>query len=150
MRTMEPDPLAQPRARLLLVDDDDISIGILAEILRNLGISAVLADSGAAALQALSQGERFDAVFMDCEMPGASGFDTARAIRRMPAHAALPIYAMTGNVSGEDVQRALDAGMTGHIAKPIRLKTLLPVLAIWLDAHAAPLSTTIPRPPGAS
>ena len=66
---------------------------------------------------------------MDIQMPNMDGYAAARAIRAMPDdHAGLPIIAMTANAFEEDKQRAFEAGMNDHIAKPISVDTLLAAL----------------------
>lgn len=125
-------------ARLLVVDDDAISIEMLAEILANMGVSAVLAHSGAQALATLEADAAFDGVLLDCEMPTGSGYDAARAIRQIEACAHLPILAMTGTVGGEHAARLEAAGMNGSITKPVRLRDLKMLLERWVRAGAPP------------
>ncbi len=71
----------------------------------------------------------YAAVLMDIQMPNMDGYAAARAIRAMPDdRAGLPIIAMTANAFEEDKQRAFEAGMNDHIAKPISVDTLLATL----------------------
>lgn len=69
----------------------------------------------------------YDAILMDIQMPNMNGYEAARAIRSLEREDAgnIPIIAMTANAFAEDVQAALEAGMTAHIAKPIDLGILL-------------------------
>ena len=73
----------------------------------------------------------YDLVLMDIQMPCMDGYQAARKIRNLenPAHAKIPIVAMTANAFEEDRKRAFESGMDGHIAKPIDLKQLNHVLA---------------------
>ena len=68
----------------------------------------------------------YDAVLMDIQMPVINGYEATRAIRALPREDAgtIPIIAMTANAFAEDVQTALEAGMTAHVAKPIDLDVL--------------------------
>lgn len=68
----------------------------------------------------------YDAILMDIQMPNMNGYEAARAIRSLEREDAgnIPIIAMTANAFAEDVQAALEAGMTAHIAKPIDLGIL--------------------------
>ena len=66
--------------------------------------------------------DTFDLIFMDVMMPEMNGYEATAAIRTMhdrPDARRIPIIAMTANAFAEDVQASLDAGMNGHIAKPI-------------------------------
>ena len=72
----------------------------------------------------------YDLVLMDIQMPVMDGYDATLVIRRMqsPAKARLPIIAMTANAFSEDKNRALAVGMNDHVAKPIDMNVLLPVI----------------------
>lgn len=73
----------------------------------------------------------YDAIFMDVQMPVMNGYEATRAIRRLPHPDAdsILILAMTANAFAEDVQKALDSGMNGHIAKPVDMTLLCRTLA---------------------
>ena len=72
------------------------------------------------------------AVLMDVQMPGMNGYEAARAIRAQkssrPDAGEIPIYAMTANAYTEDISAALNAGMNGHIAKPVDTAALYRLL----------------------
>jgi len=72
----------------------------------------------------------YDIIFLDVEMLHLDGMETARRIRELndKAKSNIPIYAMTANAFEEDRQKALDAGLNGHIAKPIDIPNLMAVL----------------------
>ena len=79
----------------------------------------------------------FDAILMDIMMPGMDGYEAARTIRLSgKADAAdIPIIALTANAFAEDRQRALEVGMDDHVAKPIDMAKLIPVLQKQLHKH---------------
>jgi CheY-like chemotaxis protein len=137
--------LAEPEsrlkgARLLLVEDNEVNRELALELLTDEGISVAVALDGREALEMLER-ERFDAVLMDCQMPVMDGFAATRALRKRPELAHLPVIAMTANAMVSDRQKAFDAGMNDHIAKPINVAQMFSTLARWLgprrqSAHA--------------
>ncbi|MFQ9877588.1 MAG: response regulator [Ruminococcus sp.] len=70
-------------------------------------------------------------ILMDIQMPVMDGYDAAARIRRMKDEkkASIPIIAMTANAFAEDRQKAISMGMNDHVAKPIDMNVLLPVIA---------------------
>jgi len=107
--------------RILIVDDEWEVACTLALALEEGGHTASLARSGAEALDRLPD-ESPDAVFLDVRMPGLSGVDTLREIRRR--HPTLPVVLMTGNATRDDVEAAQELGVTDVVEKPWALKGL--------------------------
>jgi len=105
--------------RILVVDDDRLNRRVLTGMLDSLGHEAVQAASGQEALDLLD--ESVDLVLLDVMMPGLDGFSTARAIRRDPRFAELPIIIVTALASREDRLAAVEAGANDFITKPIDL-----------------------------
>jgi signal transduction histidine kinase/CheY-like chemotaxis protein len=117
------------RLKVLVVDDVKMNRDIVGALLANIGHDVVFATSGADALQKV-QGAEFDLVLMDLQMPYMDGFDAARAIRAMPPpKGRLPIFALTASVMPEQIEAAHQAGMNGHIGKPLSRSALLTALA---------------------
>lgn len=112
-------------ARVLVVDDHAVNRQVATLMLDAAGFEVSTAENGALALTAVQAGD-FDLVFMDLHMPVMDGLTACRAIRALdgPA-AAVPVIAMTAAAMPEDIERCLAAGMSGHIAKPIRQEELL-------------------------
>ena len=82
--------------------------------------------------------DTFDMVFMDIMMPKMTGYEATAAIRTMrdrPDACEIPIIAMTANAFAEDVQASLDAGMNGHIAKPIAMDEVVKTIARNLNSY---------------
>lgn len=119
--------------RILLVEDNALNQEIAEEILTEEGLLVETADNGQEAVQKLLEaGENaFDAALMDIQMPVMDGYEATKAIRAMPQSwlRDLPILAMTANAFEEDRQKALAAGMNGHLAKPIDIDKLFAALA---------------------
>ena len=76
----------------------------------------------------------YDLILMDIQMPVMDGYDATARIRRMKdkEKASIPIIAMTANAFAEDRQKAISTGMNDHVAKPIDMKVLLPVMAKYI------------------
>ena len=112
----------------LIAEDNEINAEILQSLLEIHGAGSQLETDGKKAVEAYRDAApgTYDAVLMDIRMPEMNGYEAARAIRGMKREDAgrIPIIAMTANAFAEDVQAALKAGMTAHVAKPIDLDVL--------------------------
>ena len=113
---------------MLLVEDNQLNAEIAAELLKMSGLTVDCAWDGIEAVDCLANcpDGYYDMVFMDIQMPRMNGYDATRAIRSSARDYCkrVPIVAMTANAFAEDVQAALKAGMTAHVAKPIDLNVL--------------------------
>ena len=119
--------------RILLVEDIEINRLIVMELLADTGVDIDEAADGAEAAEKFeaSPPSHYDLIFMDVQMPVMDGYEATRRIRgsgRADA-ATVPIIAMTANAYREDIARALESGMDGHLAKPIDIGAVYQVLA---------------------
>lgn len=103
---------------VLVVEDNHVNQKLMNEFLSRMGQSIKIASSGEDALQLVAN-EEFDLIFMDISLPGISGIETTIRLRNDRNIKQIPIYALTGNVLEEDIRKCYDAGMNGHIAKPV-------------------------------
>ena len=122
--------------RILLAEDNDLNAEIAIELLAEEKIVVDRAKDGAECLDKLEKAVPgyYDMILMDIQMPVMDGYDAAARIRRMKDEkkASIPIIAMTANAFAEDRQKAISMGMNDHVAKPIDMNVLLPVIAKYI------------------
>ena len=118
--------------RVLLVEDNELNREIAMELLKMTDVAADCAGNGREALELfLANGLDYDLILMDVQMPVMDEYEATRAIRRSghPKAGSIPIIAMTADAFREDVARASESGMDGHLAKPIDPALLYKTLA---------------------
>jgi PAS domain S-box-containing protein len=143
-------------AHVLLVEDNEINQQVAREILEGAGLNVSLANNGQEAIDAIQKNE-YDAVLMDVQMPVMDGYTATRKIREWelkaqssklkaaepkdksqdsalsPQSSALPIIAMTAHAMAGDEDKSLQAGMNGHVTKPIDPDQLFATLQKWIQ-----------------
>ena len=123
--------------KVLLVEDNELNQEIASTILSEAGFTVDIANDGDAAVNKMKKASvgQYDLILMDIQMPKMDGYEATRQIRQLADRqiAAIPIVAMTANAFEEDRQSALDAGMNGHIAKPIENSELFEILKTVLN-----------------
>ena len=132
-----PDTLARMEGkRILLAEDNDLNAEIAIELLAEQKIIADRAIDGADCLDKLEKAAPgyYNMILMDIQMPVMDGYEATARIRRMKDEkkASIPIIAMTANAFAEDRQKAISVGMNDHVAKPIDMNVLLPVIAKYI------------------
>ena len=110
-------------ARILLAEDNVINQRVALLMLEKFGFIAEVAEDGKQAVE-MVEGNDYDLVLMDIQMPVMDGFDATRAIRRIQGASAIPIIAMTANAMKGDEEKCLAAGMDAYIPKPINADLL--------------------------
>jgi signal transduction histidine kinase len=122
---------AVPGGKVLLVDDDVRNVFALTSMLESYGIEVVHAENGRNGIAALERHPDVDLVLMDVMMPEMDGYETMRAIRRHPAHAALPIIAVTAKALPQDRDECLAAGASDYLSKPVHADRLVELISAW-------------------
>jgi CheY-like chemotaxis protein/HPt (histidine-containing phosphotransfer) domain-containing protein len=125
--------MATPKPyRILVAEDNPINQLVITQQLLSLGFGVSAVANGEEVLAALDE-ERFDLIFMDCQMPRLDGYEATRRIRVRPgADSRIPIVALTANAMKGDLERCLAVGMNEYISKPFRQDTLIRTLERWL------------------
>jgi len=118
-------------ARVLLVEDNEINQQVAMEILQGAGIIVTIANNGQEGVEAAKQNQ-YDAILMDIQMPVMDGYTATREIRKGKRFNELPIIAMTAHAMTGDEDKSLEAGMNGHVAKPIDPDQLFAALQKWI------------------
>lgn len=114
--------------RVLLAEDNDLNAEITMAILEQSGLVLDRVEDGLACVNRLSEvdADLYDLILMDIQMPNMNGYEATRRIRQFEnvKKASIPILAMTANAFEEDKKMAMEAGMNGHISKPIDVNVL--------------------------
>ena len=115
--------------RVLVAEDNDINWEIISAMLGMFGIASERAQNGRICVDMMKQAEKgsYDLIFMDVQMPEMNGLDATVNIRKLedPWASSIPIIAMTADAFSENVTECLNAGMNGHIAKPVDTKLVI-------------------------
>jgi two-component system sensor histidine kinase/response regulator len=119
-------------ARVLLVEDNEINQQVAQEILQGAGLVVTVANNGQEGVDAATKNQ-YDVILMDIQMPVMDGYTATREIRNLKSEIRnVPILAMTAHAMAGDEQKSLDAGMNGHVTKPIDPAQLFAALQKWI------------------
>lgn len=121
-----------PGARILVVEDMRVNTMLIKKLLEKCGCSVFTAEHGKEALE-MMQHDRYDLVFMDCQMPEMDGFEATRIIReREGKRMHTTIIALTADALVGDREKCLNAGMDDYLNKPLRAEKITEMLHKWL------------------
>ena len=119
--------------RILLAEDNDLNAEITIELLSEVGFVVDRAVDGEKCVEMIKKSEAgyYNLILMDVQMPNMNGYEATKMIRKLEDEdkADIHIFAVTANAFEEDKKAAIDAGMNGHLAKPIDKKALMRTLA---------------------
>ncbi|MCZ8529513.1 PAS domain-containing hybrid sensor histidine kinase/response regulator [Alteromonas sp. PRIM-21] len=118
--------------RVLVVDDDLISVEISQQILADLGVKVLTATTGEHAL-ALCNSNTFDAILLDCHLPDISGYDIAETLTQN-GNWFTPIIALSADETNEASEKALAAGMCHHLVKPATANEIVHTIDIHIHS----------------
>jgi len=123
----QPPPGSHRSHRVLIADDDQTSITVIAGILSKLGNSVVTAENGQVALERWQDQGPFDAILMDVQMPVMSGLEALRAIRSLERERGghVPVIAQTAYAAKKDEAHLLEQGFDGYLPKPLIITDLI-------------------------
>jgi CheY-like chemotaxis protein len=120
--------------RILAADDNAVNRLVSKTLLEQAGLTADFVENGALAVQG-AQIQTYDLILMDVHMPEMDGMAATRAIRKLNnSNATIPIIALTADVLPEHVARCREAGMTAHVAKPIKPDILYAAISAAFEA----------------
>ena len=119
------DDVALHGKKVLVIDDDIRSGFALTSMLEQYGMKVVYAENGREGLERLHQHANTDLVLLDIMMPEMDGYETAQAIRAIPGFEHLPIISLTAKAMKDDKDKALAAGASDYIAKPVDVEQLV-------------------------
>jgi PAS domain S-box-containing protein len=124
--------------RILVVDDSQTSRTVAKLMMDPVGLTVDLACDGAEAVSKVKKGH-YDAILMDCQMPGMDGYEATRRIRRLPSkRGRVPIIALTANVETGFIAECYASGMSDHLSKPVQKSSLLAKISRYLAESYSP------------
>ncbi len=133
--------------KILLVEDNVINQKVAVRMLQKLGYSCDIAKNGKEAVEAVDK-NKYDLVFMDCQMPIMDGFEATAKIRAMSNEKNnIPIVAMTANVMKGDREECLKAGMSDYLSKPINIESIKVVIDAIEERKKSETAKNIPSLP---
>ncbi|TFW19882.1 response regulator [Massilia arenosa] len=118
--------------KVLIVDDDLRNIFALSTLLERQQMQVLFAENGRDGIEVLEKDPSIEIVLMDIMMPEMDGYDTMRAIRRIPKFRSLPIITLTAKAMKGDRDKCIAAGASDYITKPVDVAQLLSLMRVWL------------------
>jgi two-component system cell cycle response regulator DivK len=121
--------------KILYIEDNDQNFYLVSFIMTAKGYSVIRARDGREGID-LATKEKPELILLDIQLPIMDGYATARELRKIPGVSTTPIVALTSYAMAGDREKALEAGCTGYIEKPINPKTFIEQVGIYLPSGA--------------
>jgi CheY-like chemotaxis protein len=118
--------------RVLVVDDDARNVFALSSVLQGRGFDVITAENGVKAMEILNSADGIHLVLMDTMMPEMDGLSATQEIRNLPGFERLPIISLTAKAMKGDREKALEAGASDYVTKPVDAEKLLAAIHLWL------------------
>jgi len=125
--------------KVLIVDDDQLNLVLLAEYIANAGYESMSVENGSLALEAINN-THFDVILLDRMMPDMDGIEVLKNIKANPELESLPVIIQTAKVDKPDIQEGLDAGANYYVTKPLNKDALLSIVKTAIDDYRRLLS----------
>ncbi len=132
IRKMHDEEFVFDGKKILLVDDDMRNVFALTSVLNDHNMEVIEAENGLVALERLKEHPDVDLVLMDVMMPEMDGLTATRKIREMHGFESLPVIVLTAKAMKEDKEKALKAGASDYLTKPVDVEKLLSLIRVWL------------------
>ncbi len=116
--------------RVLVVDDNPVNLQVASLLLKELGCIVNVVEGGAQALD-IMQAEKFELIFLDCQMPEMDGYEAASEMRRLFGFSGFSIIALTADVMEGTQEKCLSAGMDDYLPKPLVMAALEEMVRRW-------------------
>ena len=124
-------------ARILIAEDNLINQKVITGLLSDSGMELVIAEDGQICLDILAKDKDFDLVLMDAHMPNVDGFEATRAIRADASLEHIPVIALSGDTSADDIRKMNEAGMEDTLEKPLKMDALYDVFYCYIDPQSS-------------
>lgn len=121
--------------RVLVVDDDSMSLELVTELLRQEGYQVLAATTAEVGLR-LTAAQRPDLILMDLQLPGMTGYEAIRRLKADPVTAAIPVLALTASAMRGEERKARETGTDGYLTKPLDARVFRETLRRFLTPGA--------------
>jgi two-component system cell cycle response regulator DivK len=120
------------KKKVLVIDDNKKNRYLISFLLEKDGFEVIMATNGFEGMEAAKK-QQVDLIIMDIKMPKMDGHETTRRIRRLKKYKSIPIIALTSYAMMEDREKAMKAGCTGYMSKPITPETFISEIIKFLE-----------------